>query len=491
MKFRKLLAGTAVAALMVGNAHALDVALGDTGAMGTVAATAIEAPVQLALEADLTDTANNGTFVLDVTTVSSIASANNYIIGVSVSGGSFATQVAAADLLNGDGTTPTVFNGTTVQFDGSDRTGEIGDTSVRFLSSATQGGTDFRVEIDAAADCTSPLTFTVSLQTEAGTPIEEGVATLAAPAVTCVNAFSASVASDVVAGANDSELLSPDFDTFNATISQPASVGGGTDTATVANLGVVTLVGDPGMTGLPIFPSLADAEDSTMGALDTANPQNEINEVELSVSVSSAAGIEGFAELGGMTNALTGTSVTFDFNPAAEASGIQVEIEGSTTVQPQTPTVTAGTISFANAALDDGEAIVLTNGGALDDLNYEGDECGTFDWVGDSTTSRRNVFRATNFEDANVQGVFATMANSSAGMPPATAMVTPIETDSELLITDAQLTAAFGEFGRADFSFSFISATDVDCDRLQTSPAATIVTGFGNGTGLFGDGDDN
>ena len=139
------------------------------------------------------------------------------------------------------------------------------------------------------------------------------------------------------------------------------------------------------------------------------------------------------------------------------------------------------------------EPIQLVAGGVLDLINYEAGMCGNFDWVGDSSLSRRNVWRVTGTNRSRTFGTFASMTNSSAGLPAQTRQISPVMTPTEMLITDSTLTAAFGNFGRADFTFSFAGdLTGFDCDRLQTSPAAAIVTDFGNGTGNLGqDGDDS
>ncbi len=517
MKFRKLLAGTAVAALMAGNAAALDVELGDTAnqpVTGTNIATAIVGPVGLALEGNNVTTAgaNAGLFVLDVRTDADIAAAGNYIIGVRVIGGEFARNIVADDLLDGEGDGPSGnaidFSGTTVQFDGSDRTGEAGDDAVRFLSSATTGGSDFRVAVPVVTDCTTPVTFQVSLRTEAGTPIEEGSAFLVDSigamqqrenAVTCVEAFRATIATDVLPGPaptdQDSFLtVASDFEDFSTATDQPL---GSNDTATEASIGTITLAGDPSNSGLAIYANLSDAGTGGAGALDTVNPFNEVNDVEFTVTVDQTDGIEGINinganqvdfDAAAPANALDYTAAGL----AANVSEIRIEITGGETVEPTQPVASSATVDFSNVGLTD-EVVVLPNGGALDTLNYEGGECGNFDWVGDTSATRRNVFRVTNFADAVAQGVFATMTNSSAGVTAGTERITPAETDSELVITDATLTAAFGNYGRADFTFLFVTADDttLDCDRLMSSPAASIVTPFGNGTGLGQDGDDN
>jgi len=502
MKFHRLLAGTAVAALMATNASALSIALtatspGAPGPGGAALTTTglIDAPVFLAQERPQNVVANAGTFNLTVTTNNAIANANNYFVVLEVLNGQFGTQVAADDLQNGT----TVFNGTTVQFDGADRTGEVGDSSVRFLSSAVAGGTDFSLVFDATATCAGPLNFRVTLSTEVNTAIEEGVVVLPAAAATCVDAYRVTIASDEATF--DSVLTAPLFNTFNAAVGNGVGAAGldDTDEAVVGNISVAF---DPTNTGgvRQIFPTLLAAEDTTTGSLVGA--ATEINVVTITTNVNSTAGVQGIqqAAAGGATNAIDGSgNATFAFNPTAfgtNVAGIEVEIDGTTTLQPTQPTVTSAVVSFtAGAAGLANESAVLPNGGRLDLLQYAGATCGTFDWVGDGTVTRRNVFRVTNFANSVTDGIFASMSNSSAGLPPATASIASNVTVSgaEMSFTDVDLTAVFGNYGRADFAFNFIGATSsLDCDRLQSSPVASVVTGFGNGTGNaeYGDGDD-
>jgi hypothetical protein len=508
MKFRKLLAGTALAALMGSNAHALSISLladasnapGPDTTTVQAAADVIEAPVFIASETNLADgTQNNGRFVIGVTTNNTIANANNYLITLAVTGGTIDTQADGSDLLNGTGAGPApapqavTFTGTTVQFDGADRTGEVGDSSVRFLASSTSTGNNFGIVVDVNQTCAGPLNFTLTLTTESGTPIEEGTVSLAAPAAQCVDAYQMQVNNDQFElGGGDSELLAAtSFATLNAAV--PAPGGLPNDTATEATVGVVDYVFNPlGVPAGNLFASLADAED---GATSIVDDPTQISAVRLTVGVDSTVGVRGIGQraVGGATTPLTAGAATFNVVPAAPTSGIEVQLTGTDSLLPTTPTVTDSRVSFVNAALAP-ESAVFRFGPVLDILNYEGDTCGTFDWVGDNTTTRRNVFRATNFGDAANQGVFATMTNSSAGLANDTVRLSGLVVSGpEMSFTDEQLTAAFGAYGRADFLFNFITATNVDCDRLMASPVDAIVTSFGNNavTGGGTDGDDN
>ncbi|GLQ23990.1 hypothetical protein GCM10007853_18640 [Algimonas ampicilliniresistens] len=515
MKFHRLLAGTAVAALMASNASALSISLAATspsapgpGGAALVASDLIEAPIVLAQERPQNVVANAGTFALNVTTNNVIASANNYFIVLEILNGTFATQVDADDLINGTGGTATVFNGTTVQFDGANRTGEVGDSSVRFLSSATTGGDNFSIVFDSTATCAGPLNFRVTLSTESNTAIEQGVVTLATPAATCVDAYQVTVASDET-GPFDSLLVATAFQNFNTAVdsrsvglaSSNANNGGINDDADEATIGNISIAFDPTNTGAPrpVFPTLLAAEDVATGFL--AGVPAEIGVVSLTVAVDSSTGVQGVGlrAAGGATNALTAGSASFTYDPAAigpNVAAIEIDVTGSDTLQEIQPTATAGTVSFTGAAAGLAtENITRANGGLLDKLQYAGSQCGTFDWVGDGTVTRRNVFRVTNFANSQTDGIFASMTNSSAGLPNATLPINGTVTVSgaEMSFTDVELTSVFGNYGRADFAFNFIGATSsLDCDRLQSSPVSSVVTGFGNGTGNaeYGDGDD-
>lgn len=515
MKFRKLLAGAAVAALTAGSASALDLTLAGIGvaSVGAPGAPAVTTPVGLANESTNAAATDTAEVLLTVTTDAAIAAANNYLVGLTVTGGTFGRPVVAGDLIDG-GAGGTTFTGTTVQFDGSDRTGEEGDASVRFLASAATGGTNFQIRVPVKTDCATPVTFEVSLRTEADTAIEEGTAPLRngttatatnINAITCVEAYSATIGTDVtVTGVNDSFVtVASNFQQFSAGVTTVAGLAA--DTTTVATLGTLQVTFDPTNATAPtgaapggIFANLA----ATAGPTPLTNQAP--GDAEFTLTTSSRTGI---AAITGTLTSATDTTAANDIDlpggPAAVATPgagqqaiqtvpLQATVAGTVTVvQPTTITASGATLNYDAAAGLTDESITLLSGGVLDLINYEAGICGNFDWVGDSTTSRRNVFRVTNFSQSPTLGIFATMTNSSAGLTQSTQAITPTITNSELLITDSNLTAAFGNFGRADFTLSFAADLNIDCDRLQTSPAASIVTDFGNGTGNGQDGDDN
>lgn len=508
MKFRKLLAGAAVAALTAGTASALDLTLASNGTTvpGAAPVTTSVQPIGLALEGNRTAAKDTVQQILQVTTDATIAAANNYLITVTVSGGTFGRNVVGTDLINGTGVT---FSGTNVQFDGSDRTGEEGDTSVRFLATNNAVGSDFRIRVPVKTDCSNPVTFTLRLSTEAGTLIEEGTATLTnntgatatgVNSIVCVDAYSASIGTDVTAtGANDSVVsVASTFQSFLAGVT--GGGGAGVDTTATATLGVLTATFDPTMSlaatgsigaGGSIFANLQDADIAVAAPVAlTAIPAAD---AEFTLTTSSRTNIS--ALNGVALGASPATSTAQDVDIVAGATPISATLlETVATTQPTTVTASAGTLNFDSTELLD-EGIVYINSGVLDLINYQAGTCGNFDWVGDGTTSRRNVWRVTGATNAVANGVFATMSNSSAGLTANTLQISPaVNTAQEIIITDTELTTAFGNFGRADFTFSFAGdLTGFDCDRLMSSPAASIVTPFGNSTGVTpgaNDGDD-
>ena len=487
MKFHRLLAGTAVAALMANNASALDVALtigGDDTAF-------IASPVFLALEADHTGFGDAGSFALQVSTESAII-AGNYLITLRIQNGTFGTDVSTNDLISGS----TVFAGKNIDFTsgdggagGSPRPGEAGDSSVSFFAGVVTGGTDFSINFDATANCAGPLNFSVSIETEFGRSIEEGVASLnpQMPAATCVDALAATVRSD--AGTNDSSLLAPEFSAFDADRG---------DTPIEAVIGNLRIVSDPsrppGTSPRVIYGSLKDAEDDTGGlALGNGTGSTVIDAVSATIAFDSTIGIAGVKFQGDTDVTELDDEGSATITNSGSNDNIVVVIDGTTTLIETQPSITAGTMTFSDVRLT-AESVARPNGGLLDELQYVGADCGTFDWVGDSTTTRRNVFRVTNFADSQTNGIFATMTNSSAGLASTTMPINEGVTvyNSEMSFTDELLTDTFGEYGRADFSFNFIGATTatLDCDRLQSSPVSSVVTAFGNDSGDFGDGDD-
>lgn len=514
MSTRKLLISAAAAALMAGSAAALTVTQGDAGGAafpGVTGATplpgtAFTAAAVVAEEATLAATGSDmQIFELTVTSTGSFAASENYFVDLVISGGTFAATQTGSEVTNGDTTgTGITISGSSVQIAGQAQTGQVGENAVRYLvSNSPTAGDSFGIEVPVTfSGCPNDLSFTVSIETTGGVTFEEGTVSLATPALTCGNAYLGSIASDVVAGANDSVLTSPDFDTWAATSTSSvddASDGltaAPADTATSASLGVVTVAFDPAaLTPAGGFLTSLDASSLPLTGLAA-----EVVSADFDVNVTTPAGIvdagllEGpeadvafVAGVASLSDLVPGVLTTLD-----HIDNITLDVDGTTQIAQQPVTTTNGTLVFGAAlGIVADEPIADAT---LDDINYEGVTCGTFDWVGDSSKPTKNIFRVTG-AGAATTNVIATLTNSSEGINGSMTLTQAYDfTDPEVIITQDHLTADFGDFGRADVLFNFIGgATGIDCDRLMNSDSANIITAFGNNNSTAtttADGDD-
>ena len=521
MSMNKLLVSAAASALIAGSAAALGLTQGDADgaqvftpsasvvyytAAGTVAEEATFAAVG----------SENGVFELRIGSTGTFAAGENYFVDVTVSGGTFSQDLTGNEVT--DGSVGGSITGSSIQIAGQTQTGQDGETQVRFLVSTDNLNTtnNFGLELPIAYDgCPSDLTFTVSVQTSGGITFEEGTATLATPALTCGNAFEASIASDVVAGANDSFLSSTTFTNLEAGVTtsdtdagaDSTTTAGPADSTTVGTFGVVTVEFNPdALAGVTEFITQLASPATVVDGDPTG--QSELDTVDFDVVVSDPSGVEA-ADLeegastdtfsaGGVASLSLDADVDVSANDIVENVTLDINAAAVTAVQvaQQGVTTTNGVLNFADPTLIDSEPVADAT---LDDLNYEGETCGTFDWVGDATRPTANIWRVTGFGPAT-SDVVATLSNSSAGASFNGSQTLTASFDfsgSEVVITNSMLSDVFGNFGRADVLFNFIGATtSLDCDRLMNSDAENIITAFGNNNTFGGatvtttDGDD-
>ncbi|MEC7289673.1 MAG: hypothetical protein VXW22_06225 [Pseudomonadota bacterium] len=502
MSTRKLLISAAAAALMAGGASALTLTQGDSGTAGPVEAGAsavvYNAAGLVAEEASFAAVGDeNGIFQLVLTSTGTFAASENYFIDVTVSGGTFYQDLTGGEVVNG---TVSV-TGSSVQIAGQAQTGQTGENAVRFLASTGPAAANsLGIELPVAfAGCPDDLTFTVSIETESGTTFEEGTVSLAAPALACVNAYQGTISTDIVAGANDSLLASTAFTNYVAgtptsdTDQNTDGAGDGivNDTTTVATHGVVTLEWNPAGTAGTIYSSLTPQVILTGAAA-------EVDSVDFDVNVTNPTGLTSAGmRQDGDTDAFTAGGVSSLTATIGTAIGtndyidnIILTVTGAAQVAQQDVTTTNGLVDFGAATLVASESVADAT---LDDLNYEGETCGTFDWVGDSTKPTQNIFRVTG-AGATTSAVIATLSNSSNGtsFDGSYNLTTAFDfTQNEVIINATHLTTDAGEFGRADILLNFIGAsTSLDCDRLMNSDASNIITPFGNKNQAAAAGDD-
>lgn len=505
MSTRKLLISAAAAALMAGSASALGVAAGDADGATTAFTPSASivyygATAFVAEEASFAVTGSeNGIFELTVSSTGTFAASENYFVDVTVSGGTFFSTLTGAEVTDGGGGAPVTVSGASVQIAGQAQTGQIGENAVRFLvSNSPVEGNNFGLELPIAySGCPSDLNVTISIQTSGGVTFEEGTVSMTTPYLQCANAYQATISTDVVAGAHDSFLSSTAFTDFEVGTTTTATdansdgtlTGPVADTASTASLGVVTVAFDPGGVAASYITSLASPATTVTGAA------GEMDDVDFNVNIADTTGITSAdTQEGGDSSAFTAGVAALNV-PAGTATtvnnivdNITVDVNGTDQVAQQGVTTSGGVLNFLDATLIASEAVADAT---LDDLNYEGETCGTFDWVGDATKPTQNIFRVTGF-GSSVTNVIATLSNSSEGINGSMTLTQPYDFSApELVVTAAHLTDVFGEFGRADVLLNFIgSSTSLDCDRLMNSDAANIITPFGNKNQAAAAGDD-
>ena len=179
---------------------------------------------------------------------------------------------------------------------------------------------------------------------------------------------------------------------------------------------------------------------------------------ELVVTVPNATGIESVTFMG-QTEDLVGNTATFALATAdlatLDGAAQDIDLNANTT----TPAAIGNQTISASASLTAAASTNLTLEGDSDDLGTltrEGSNTGTFAWVGDSTASTANIFRATGVP-ATVPTIRVTLSNSTADVD-GEYVVTPAgtATNGELILTNRDIENAVGSaFGRADVTWSF------------------------------------
>ncbi len=503
MKLSKILGGASFAALLAGNAHALDL---QPSTFGGFTAPDITTFVTVAEEANLSaGTQAQGNYGISLTTTGTYAANENYLVTLTLSGGTFTSALTGAEVLTGNGSdgVATPITGASVQ----GTTGQAGSTTVTYLVSTgptASGEIDFELPITYSG-CTSGLDITATVTlTDGTTQLEEGTTTLSTdnsnqgPIVQCANAYQATLASDVTVPANDSILAGVLFQNYipGATTvlldagATGAPAAGAVDTALVATHGTVAVSFTPGSAATSLLTSLDGSTPPVTGAA------GELASVDFDVQLANTTGVTNIDTVAGGANpapAFVGNVASFVDTAVAAlvltaadyVEGIQITVPaGAPSIQAQPVQTANGLLQFAALGLVANEPFADAT---LDDLNFEGQLCATFDWVGDETKPTKNIWRVTGL-GATTLDLVVTLANATIPSFNGTyTIAVPTVagtdfTDDEFIINERDITAAAGgNFGRADVSFNFIGAsTGLDCDRLMNSDAQNIITPFGN-----------
>ncbi len=466
MLIRKLLTAASVVALTAGGAYAQTTTI----QQASVASSEVSAAVQFAAEADLATLATNdesdATFGLRVGTSSQIP-AQNMLLSISVSNGTWETAIDGSALVSGSIGDQVVFSG-----------GAAGGNTVEFIftpdATATSGSgyadsVTFKLPV-ALTSCNN-LTFSVTSFAAQDDSVDYGSDALDAPAVTCVNAISATL----VADADPTSLIyasTPPFSDFAANAP---------DTSSTAVLGEFDL---------SINTSVRKRLDTgaTVDAADVSGYQVVIGFATSSTGIASCAAVDPtdfFAASASASSASCTISGSAAADTATEDGQFTITTSGSSTVAKQAVSVTSATLYMSGGLV---ASEPFSAGADVENLTYTGGQTfGRFDWVGDATKTTNNVFRITGLT-AETDGTLI-VANSTEGMDgsyPFT--VTPV--GGEVLLTRTELTAIVdGNFGRADLTFLLEATGSVDVDRLMS--ANGVISSFGNGDPIDADGDNN
>ncbi|MBU2605860.1 MAG: hypothetical protein KKC43_08215 [Alphaproteobacteria bacterium] len=472
---KKLLAATSVAALIAGGAQA-QLALEQTSVTSSSGAvTTIASPYVLADEVDLValnaTPAGIGQFGLEVLTEGVIPPGQNIFLAIQVTNGTIASNLNGSEFpALASGITGAVVN----------QGGTTGATSVRYLittdaadnstSDLTRDGIALNLPVRAAS-C-GDVTFAVTMfQTETGgTKIEGGTAVLTSAAVpiaamTCESVFDASLTPDTAMSVLDLQTP-PAFSTFDIANDAPS----------VATLGDFALAFTPGFLDLAGTPAVIG---NVLGFVADIDFQNT-DEIVSGQAIAGAGAVFATA-----ATVATGSDINLVSTTAATAPATGTfDLTISTTAP-----VAAQTVSVSDAVLTLDTSVGLKATDAftiadVEDLKYEGNVFGPFDWVSDSTKAVNSIFRITGLdpaEDVPAQIIVTNSRNGSAfnGVYPFTILGSSVQ-GSEVRLNSSQLEAVAGQFGTADISMVFSTTLDLDVDRLNASPSSSVVTPFGD-----------
>ena len=451
MKIKSLLAAVSMVAITTGTASALSIPA--TPAMGAAPANAIS-PQGAVLANELALPADGiGSVIFSVLTDSgNYPSGNNFIVNISLPDGVEIDGPVQGDVL----ITPSIPDG------GSAVVQNQTSTSIQLFVSIPQITPIDELSFDlplSLASCDVSGDLTVTVETENGTPVEEGIATAPSPIAPCESAFDTAFDPDAL------------------------------DTAIA--LGGFDMLRDDIGTGLRVFTSvvgLYDALiDTTVGVdlAGTALTPASIDEVAFDICFEDGAevtdvtvnGVAGTASADGNTY-----SFALPFTADLTDALIDITVSGNEEISTQAVTVKNVVHDFTDSGGPDLIGTESGAGGSLDFLQREGQSFGVFDWnsgpVGAQTLS---VYRITGLAPGVPVTYTATLWNSFAGpgavtLPPAT--VTG-DASGEAVLVSTTLPGIPADVARYDLGLNFETGRSLDVDRLLSRGG--VISDFGGG----------
>lgn len=465
------MAAASIAAIMVGTAGA-QLAIEQDNAAGST----ITAPYSIAQEVDFPVAALAGDLDaglgVSVLTEGVIPPGQNIFLTLQITNATLTANLNGSEMDLGK-------TGAVV-----DSGGSIGDSFVRYLvttdavdlstGDATRDGlrVNLPIEMSSCGDVTVSVT---EFKTESGgTNIEGGAATLAAPAITCDEAFVTTLAPDL-----DTTVLDFTGGFTNFVVAGPDTITNAVlgdyelavDTSVNVDLGGTNA--DPAMVlGFESQVNFVDANGVVDGTAATGDTLFDAGPTVVAVNAIPLVG-------------------TVDGTLASETGTFEINIDGVTSIAAQTVSVSGAVID-----LDDGTFSLKDtdpfNSADVEDLRLNGQYFGSFDWVSDGTKLVNTIFRITGLDAASdipAQIIVENARNGSAfeGVYPFTLLASDVE-GAEYRMNSDMLEAVAGQFGTADISLVFSTDLDLDVDRLLAGPSQAVVVPFGDGANLDGNG---
>ncbi|MEO0983330.1 MAG: hypothetical protein AAFX03_11840 [Pseudomonadota bacterium] len=521
MSIKKLLAASSVAALLAGGAHAqLGLIQSDPVDPGVGTPTVIM-PHIIPEELDIADaTADgqlSGLFGLSITTNGTLPPGQNTNLVLTFTNATFTSSLSGGGNeidTSGGPTTPGGATGAIVTSGGA-----AGASTVQYNLTTDSGDSTVGAGVPVAATVDDSLNFVFPLTVSscapvtvevtifetdvAGvtSPIEGGTAELAAPAITCLDAIQAELKFDAdrtTLDATGTTATTP-FDQFVSSAPTPASSAIPPDTAGASGTATLGVLRANLATGVvrdlstvpPTAVAPADFEDFTLVV------EFEDADGIATASVVNSGGGDFFVAAPAAPSAVTeqvtvvgpGGAVT-DLAPGF----FTVEAAGGETIAMQNLDCVSASIDFVAATnlIDEDFAKCI-----LEDLVWEGETFGFFDWFADSNGLVNSVLRITGLHPSvDVPGwiVVRNAQNGDAfnGVYPF-AIPGASVTGAEFRMNSAFVTGIVGAFGTADIAIVFPgeidllnSAFDPDIDRLIAGPSGITAVPFGDGANQDG-----
>lgn len=443
MKLTKLLTGAAVAALLTGAANAQLVVADSDG----------DNAVEFASQVDLAAAAYQDVLTVtlsaaDYTAISNLAPTDDVNFSLTLDGGlSFSTFLSNANSTQlGAANASCVFVIASGGANGGQAVSFTGDASFN-PQTCTQGVGVENIQISLPIDIEGVGNVAYELTLDSTGAVLASGEYDADPAPTATQDFyTARNSLDVTFTAGTAvPELDDSYELFDGSVT----------TDIVGTLQINDI--DGGATQYSVATGAANTADFDTGAAA------QFDGAQLVVTVPSPAGIASVTLAGIGTETLDANGqATFALTNAnldTLAGAVNVVLTADTT----TPAAIANQDITADLTFEEATGSDLNVddvlGATVGDIVREGSNIGGFEWVGDTSTSTSNVFRAVGL-GATLPTIRVTLANSTAGVD-GEYLVTPAGTlnNGELIMTEADIEAAVGSaFGRADVSFSFEAA---------------------------------